>query len=151
MSSKAFHKGIFPLKHPEKYKGTLPVVFRSSLEMRVYRWLDQSSHVISWGSESVVIPYFDPIRRKKRRYFIDVNAEIKTKDGRIEKVLLEIKPAAQTRVPQISPRQSIRSQQYALTTWVTNQAKWTAAKEWALKNNYKFTLLTEEFFKGSNL
>ena len=56
-----YTQGNFSPVNVSKYKGSLPVIYRSKLELIVFRWLDCNSKVISWGSESVVIPYYSPL------------------------------------------------------------------------------------------
>jgi hypothetical protein len=140
----AYSQGIFSPIHSEKYKGSLPIIFRSSLELKAYKWLDTNSNVISWGSESVVVPYISPIDNRMHRYFVDVVAQIKRKDGLTQKYLIEIKPSKFLLEPKNSPRKSNKTLIYEVTQYSINTAKWDAAQRWCVKNNYTFLIFTEK-------
>ena len=71
--NKNYKQGIFRAFNTKKYKGSTPIVYRSSLELTVFRWLDNNPNIVSWGSESVVIPYISPTDSKMHRYFVDLN------------------------------------------------------------------------------
>jgi hypothetical protein len=139
-----FTQGIFKPKNPKKYKGTLPIIYRSSLELSSFRFLDNSSNVLSWGSESVIIPYQSPKDGKIHRYFVDLVAEIKMKDNTIKKVLIEVKPEKQTKPPTESPRKKQKTVLYEKYNYAVNLAKWEAAKKWATKKEYLFFILNEK-------
>jgi hypothetical protein len=139
-----FLQGVFKPTHPEKYKGSLPIIYRSSLELKVMRWLDNNANVTLWGSESVVIPYQSPIDKRLHRYFVDLVANLKDKDGNIKKLLIEIKPFKQTIQPIFSSTKKAKTIVYEQTQWVTNQAKWQAAEAWSKTKGYKFIILTEK-------
>jgi len=141
-----YKQGVFICRNPQKYVGTHPIFFRSGLEMKFMRWLDRNPNVISWSSESVIIPYVDPLSlhtKKIRRYFVDNTVVIKDATGTPMKYLIEIKPESQTKPP-ISKRhtKSLINQQL---TYAKNQAKWKAATEWcAKKGDIKFMIITEK-------
>ena len=137
-----FKQGIFNPVNKDKYKGTLPILYRSSYELRYMRWCDHNPNVISWGSESIIIPYPNPLTGRTSRYFVDCNVTIKNKNGEIRKYLIEIKPSIQTQPPK--PGKKTRSLLRRQAEYVKNQAKWKAASEWAKKKNYEFTILTEK-------
>ncbi len=142
MARKQFMQGVFRPLHPEKYKGTLPIQLRSSYEFKFCRWADHNPNVVSWGSETIIIPYFDPVKGKVRRYFVDNNITLRTPTGD-KKFLIEIKPLIQTIPPKI-PKKASKSYPIKQMEYATNKAKWDAANQWANKNNYTFCLLTEK-------
>jgi len=137
-----FKQGIYRCAFPEKYKGTLPILYRSSYELRFMRWADHNPNIISWGSESIIIPYQNPLTGSVSRYFVDNNITLKTKDGTIKKYLIEIKPAIQTLPPK--PSKNTRSLLRRQAEYVKNRAKWQAAEAWSRKKGYEFTILTEK-------
>jgi len=137
-----FKQGIFTPSYPEKYKGSTPIFYRSSYEIKYFRWCDHNPAVISWGSESIIIPYPNPLTGRLSRYFVDCNVTIKGKDGTIKKYLIEIKPSIQTMPPK--PGKNTRSLLRRQAEYVKNQAKWTAATEWSRKKGYEFCILTEK-------
>lgn len=139
-----YKQGIFNPKNPKKYKGTTPIIYRSGLELLSMRYFDNSPNVLSWGSESVVIPYQSPLDGKVHRYFIDMVAEIKMKDGSTKKVLVEVKPEKQTCPPTITTRKSQKTIIYEKYQYAVNTAKWQAAKQYANKKGYLFFILNEK-------
>ena len=138
-----YTQGIFRCKNTDKYKGKLPCVYRSSLELKVMRWFDNNSNVLTWGSESVVIPYQSPLDGRVHRYFVDFVVALKERDGNIKKLLIEIKPYKQTLRPEATRNKKVKTMIYEQTEWAKNQAKWSAAEQYAIKNNFKFLILTE--------
>lgn len=142
-----YKQGIFNPKNPKKYKGTTPIIYRSGLELLSMRYFDNSPNVLSWGSESVVIPYQSPLDGKVHRYFIDMVAEIKMKDGTTKKVLVEVKPEKQTYPPTITNKKSQKTMIYEKYQYAVNTAKWQAAKQYANKKGYLFFILSEKHLK----
>lgn len=142
--NKNYTQGVFSPKNPKKYKGTLPIIYRSSLELKSFRYFDNSPNVITWGSESVIIPYQSPMDGKVHRYFIDMVAEIKMKDGTTKKVLVEVKPERQTYPPIVTNRKSQKTIIYEKYQFAVNSAKWQAAKQYANKKGYLFFILNEK-------
>jgi len=140
-------QSLFNPKNPEKYKGKFPIFARSSLEIKAMRWMDDNNNVITWGSESVVIPYQGP-DGKIHRYFVDLVCEMKRKDGKNEKLLIEVKPDKQTQPPIPSLRKSKKTVLYESFQYAQNQAKWAAARAWCDKKGYKFIILTEKHLKN---
>jgi hypothetical protein len=78
------------------------------------------------------------------RYFVDVVAQIKRKDGLTQKYLIEIKPSKFLLEPKNSPRKSNKTLIYEVTQYSINTAKWDAAQRWCVKNNYTFLIFTEK-------
>lgn len=142
--NKNYKQGIFHPKNPNKYKGTLPIIYRSGLELKSFRYLDNNPNVLTWGSESVVIPYQSPMDGKIHRYFVDIVAALKTKSGDIKKLLIEVKPEKQTRPPIITNKKKQSTMIYEKYQWAVNQAKWKAARSWCESKNYLFIILNEK-------
>jgi hypothetical protein len=142
-----YTQGIFQPKNKEKYKGSIPIIFRSKLEMLSMRYLDNNPNVISWGSESVVIPYISPKDGKPHRYFVDLVAKLKSKDGTIKNLLIEVKPEKQTFPPTESNKKKPSTMLYEKVQYAVNTAKWQAAKVWAEKKNMIFLILNEKHLK----
>lgn len=137
-----FKQGIFKPQNPDKYRGSLPILYRSSYELKYCRWCDHNPAVIKWGSESVIIPYHNPLTGKVSRYFVDFNVTLKTKDGTLKKFLIEIKPSIQTMPPK--PGKNTRSLLRRQAEYVKNRAKWDSAQQWCEKKGYSFSILTEK-------
>lgn len=146
-----FIQGIFSPSNKDKYKGSLPIIYRSSLELKAFRDMDSNPNIISWGSESVVIPYYYPFTNSVRKYFIDIVALLKNpKTGDFKKLLIEIKPYRYTLPPVNSNKKSQKTLLYEQQQYVINQSKWSAARQWAEKKGYTFLILTEKNYFGIN-
>jgi len=105
-------------------------------------WLDSHPGVVQWGSEELIIPYRSPIDNRIHRYFPDFIIKKKTPDGKIDTVVVEIKPHAQTRPPQIQTKATKR---YIteVQTWGINSAKWEACGNYCKDRGWKFEIITE--------
>jgi hypothetical protein len=139
-----YKQGLYKPKNPNKYKGTYPIIYRSGLELKSFRYLDNNPNIITWGSESVVVPYQSPADGKLHRYFVDLVAVLKTKSGEIKKLLIEVKPEKQTKPPTHSNKKKQSTIIYENYQWAINQAKWTAAKSWCSSKGYLFIILNEK-------
>ena len=106
-------------------------------------WLDLNPSIISWASEEVIIPYISPVDNRYHRYFPDFLVKVKTKDGILKTMMLEVKPKKQTQQPETRKR---ITKQYIneVATWGVNQAKWKAAEEYCLDRGWEFKLITED-------
>lgn len=142
-----YHQGIYSPKNIAKYKGSFPIIYRSMMELKAFRYLDNNPNVIKWGSESVIIPYISPIDNRMHRYFVDLVAELKSKDGTIKKLLIEVKPEKQTKPPVVSNKKKQKTIIYEKYQYALNLAKWQAAKAWCNKKGYTFIILNENHLK----
>ena len=141
---KRYKQGIYRPIHQEKYRGSQPICYRSSLELRFMRFCDTNSNIITWGSESVVLPYIRPTDGKLHRYFVDNNLVIKDKEGTLHKYLVEIKPYKQTLPPSSINRKNKGTLLKEQFTYAINMAKFQAAKQWCAKQGWKFMIITEK-------
>ena len=117
-----YKQGFFKPLNPQKYRGDpTNIVYRSGWEKEVMKWLDENTNVLGWGSEEVVIPYRSPVDNRVHRYFVDFYVEAVGRDGETKKMLLEVKPKAQTQEPK---RQSRKTKRYIteVMTYGVNQA-----------------------------
>ena len=137
-----FKQGIYRPQHQEKYKGTFPITYRSSWELKLMRWCDLNPNVLTWGSESVVVPYQNPLTGRVSRYFIDFNVCMRDRVGELKKFLIEVKPFDQTQPP--VQKKNTKSHMRRLAEYVKNQAKWKAATDFAANKGYQFVVLTEK-------
>ena len=138
------YQGIFRPKNPKKYVGdSNNIVYRSSWECRVMNWFDQNDDIISWASEELIVPYKSPIDNRFHRYFPDFIVKVKTRDGTMKTLMIEVKPKKQTIPPE--PRKRVTKQYVTeVTTYGVNQAKWKAAYEYCLDRGWEFKIMTEE-------
>ena len=96
------YKGRFRPKHPGKYKGDpSKIIYRSLWEFKFFRYIDDHPDVLWWQSEEVIVPYMSPIDGKRHRYYPDVVVKKRLPDSTTETIMIEIKPYAQTRPPDI--------------------------------------------------
>lgn len=139
-----YKQGFFKPQNPKKYMGDpTNIVYRSGWEKRVMEWADTQPGVVRWSSEEIVIPYKSPVDNKYHRYFVDFYVETVGRDGQTRKLLLEVKPKAQTLEPK---KQSRKTKRYIteVVTYGVNQAKWKAADEYCKDKGWEFMLITEE-------
>ena len=144
---KTYKQGMFKPINKSKCKSEL-CIYRSGLELTYMRFLDSNSSIVSWGSEKIIIPYIKPTDGKMHRYFTDFNFTIKDKNNKLHKFIVEIKPAKQCAPPKNTPKKRKKTLLYEQIAWATNSAKWKAAKQWADKHGYKFTIVTETDIKN---
>jgi len=145
---KKYKQGIYRPRHPEKYKGSWPIIYRSGYELAFMKWCDSNTNIFEWSSESIIIPYIRPTDGRLHRYFVDNTVKIKGKDGNIHKYLVEIKPSKETMPPVKTPRKRHNTLIKENYRYAINSAKWQAAKKWSEKNGYKFIIITEKDLKS---
>ena len=139
-----YKQGIYTTKNPTKYKGNVTnIVYRSSWELRVFKYLDDNPNVLEWSSEEYIIPYKSPVDGKFHRYFPDIWARMQGVDGRTKTYLIEIKPETQSIEPKVQ-KKITKKYITEVCTYAINQAKWKAAKEYCLDRNWEFKVLTEK-------
>lgn len=138
------YKGIFTPKNPKKYMGdSTNIIYRSSWECRVMGWLDQNPSILAWASEEIQIPYLSPVDSRWHRYFPDFLVRMRSKDGNLKTMMLEVKPKRQSQPPE--PRKRVTKQYIQeVATWGVNQAKWKAAEEYCLDRGWQFMVVTED-------
>jgi hypothetical protein len=137
------YKGWFKPTNPTKYKGDANnIIYRSSWERRVMKWLDEHPDVIWWGSEELYIPYRSPIDNRVHRYFPDFIAKMRQKNGLVMTYIIEVKPLAQTKQP--VQKKKTRKYLQEAATYVVNQEKWKAADIFCQEHGWKFMIMTEK-------
>ena len=137
-----YKQGIFKPVNESKYKGSMPVIYRSSLELKLMCWLDNNDKITSWGSESIVVPYISPKDNRTHRYFVDFNFTIIRNNNEVKKYLVEVKPASQTKPPK--QKKNTKTYIYESVQYAVNSAKWEAAQIWCKKHGYEFVIFTEK-------
>lgn len=147
--SKAY-SGRFRPKNPSKYKGDpTKIIYRSMWEFKFFRHVDMHPDVVWWQSEEVIVPYMSPIDGRRHRYFPDVIVNRKIADGSTRTMMIEIKPAAQSRPPDRSKMKDTKtgrvSRRYLneVKTWGINEAKWKAARSYCADRGWDFAIYTE--------
>lgn len=138
------YSGLFKPRNPHKYIGDPNnIVYRSSWEVKVMNWLDLNDNILSWASEELTIPYKSPIDGRWHRYFPDFLVKMKTKDGKIKTIMMEVKPKKET-TPPPRPKRITENYVKAVKTWGVNEAKWKAAIEFCDDRSWEFRVITED-------
>lgn len=139
-----YKQGQFKPKNPTKYMGDpTKVVYRSGWEKKLMIKLDESSTILGWCSEEVIVPYISPLDGRAHRYFVDFLVVAKDPKGEKIITLIEVKPYAQTLMPKQTAKKTKERFMSELSTFAVNQAKWEAAEAYCNKRGWKFTVLTE--------
>ena len=89
-------QGIFKPKNPAKYVGHGSPRYRSSWELTFMRFCDNNPSIINWASESIKIPYRNPLSGKSTVYVPDFFILYEDRFGKKHAEIIEIKPSSQT-------------------------------------------------------
>lgn len=140
-----FAQGRFEMKNPDKYVGKKTPLARSSWEFVFMRMLDEHPGVQSWASESIQIPYRDPLTGRHTIYVPDFFIVYVDKDKKKHAEVVEVKPASQTFKEQVG--KSLYNQEQ----YIKNLAKWEAATAWCKQQGIRFRIINEGdiFHQGS--
>ena len=132
-----YSQGNYVPKNPAKLVGNANPVYRSSWELAMMTFLDSHPSVIQWASESIKIPYVNPLTGKKSQYVPDFLVLYKDKNGKQHAELVEVKPKKEA---MLENAKSKRDKAFL----IVNTAKWAAAMGWCKKNGVAFRLITED-------
>jgi len=137
-------QGIYEVKHPEKYLGNHKPKYRSGWELTFMTFCDNNDNVIRWASESIRIPYRNPLTGKSTVYIPDFFVVYQNKHGQTIAEVVEIKPKKQSLIE--SKKASARDRAVV----AINHAKWLAAKAYCKQNGLTFRVITEDqlFWNG---
>ena len=139
-----FANGLYVIKNPAKYVGKTTPRYRSGWEHAFMRFCDTNDNILQWASESINIPYRNPITGKQSIYVPDFFITYRTKNNTMIAELVEIKPKKQSIIE--SKAMSMRDRAVV----AVNHAKWAAAKAYCGQQGYTFRVITEEdlFYNG---
>ena len=132
-----FAQGRFDMKNPTKYVGKRTPLARSSWEFVFMRMLDEHPGVVNWASESIQIPYRDPLTGRQTIYVPDFFIVYVDKNGQKHAEVVEVKPTNHTL------REAVGKSQYNQQQYVKNMAKWEAANAWCKQQGIKFRVVSE--------
>ena len=140
-----FAQGRFEMKNPSKYVGNKTPLARSSWETVFMRMLDEHPGVQSWASESIQIPYRDPLTGKYTIYVPDFFIVYQDRNGKKHAEVVEVKPKNQTM------RENVGKSRYNQEQYIKNMAKWEAAAAWCKQKKLKFRIVSEDdiFHQGN--
>ena len=132
-------KGRFRPKNPHKYRGNpTNIIYRSSYELKLFRYLDIHPSIEWWQSEEVIIPYRSPITGRVHRYFPDFYIKFVNDKGQSIREIIEVKPKNQTM------RESVGKSRFNQEQYIKNMAKWEAAGAWCKQKRVRFRIVNEE-------
>jgi hypothetical protein len=141
--ARKFAQGKFAPLNPEKYAGKKTPTYRSGWELTFMQFCDNHPSVVQWASESITIPYKNPLTGKNTIYVPDFLIVYEDKRGKRRAELIEVKPIKQTTM------ENAKSQQDKAAVAV-NYAKWEAANAWCKRQGIIFRVITENdiYHKG---
>jgi hypothetical protein len=139
-----FANGIYTIKNPQKYVGKRSPRYRSGWEHAFMRFCDTNDNILQWASESITIPYQNPITGKNTIYVPDFLITYKDKNNQMRAELIEIKPKKHS---VIESKASARDR----AAVAVNYANWDAATKWCRRQGLTFRVVTEDdiFRNGS--
>lgn len=140
-----FAQGAYKVKNPSKYVGKGVPRYRSGWELSFMQFLDNNDNVMQWASESIQIPYRNPVTGKQSIYVPDFLITYRTRDNTLMAEVIEIKPKKQS---VIESKMSAKERMVV----AINYAKWDQATKWCKRNGLKFRVITEDdmFRNGKN-
>jgi hypothetical protein len=135
------------------------VYYRSSWEKKIMFWMDMKPEIFQWGAECLEIPYqmthFDngDTRIKNHRYYPDFFYRMRTPDGSLKEVVVEVKPQKEyemvlklnegkLNIPSDGLKK-LKSFEYDLKMAYKNKIKWETMISWCNKKGYEFIIITE--------
>lgn len=138
-----YAQGKYQIKNLDKYIGKKSPTYRSSWEFAFCSFCDNNPSVLQWASESIQIPYRNPVTGKQTVYVPDFLIVYSDRNERKHTELVEIKPSTQVTM---ETAKTLRDK-YSVAI---NMAKWAAADNWARANNIRFRVVTEfDIFKNT--
>ena len=138
------YKGKYKPKYTRKYKGNpTNIIYRSLWELKFMKYCDDNRNILEWCSEEIVLPYRSPIDNRIHRYFPDFYIKVRENNGKVKKMIIEIKPKKQCVEP-IPQKRKTKGYIFEVYEYAKNQAKWKAAKNYCLDRGYEFKVLTED-------
>jgi len=132
-----YAQGKYIPKHPEKYVGNHTPSYRSSWELAFFNFCDNHPSITQWASESIRIPYRNPLSGKNTTYVPDIFMVYLDANGVSHAELIEIKPSAQATM------EAAKSQRDKLAV-ALNIAKWTAARAFCANTGLTFRVVSEK-------
>lgn len=133
-----YAQGFYEIKNPQKYIGNGKPKYRSGWELTFMMFCDNNEKIINWASESIRIPYKNPLTGKQTIYVPDFFVVYQNKFGKVQAELVEIKPKKQTII-----QEKITSARDKLAI-IVNHAKWQAAQAWCKNKGIVFRVINED-------
>jgi len=132
-----FRQGHYAVKNTNKYVGTGTPRYRSGWELTFMMFLDSNDNILQWASESISIPYRNPLTGKQSIYIPDFFVTYRGPNNTVKAEVVEIKPKSQSL---LESRTSTRDRMAI----AVNYAKWDSATKWAQRNGLVFRVINED-------
>lgn len=145
-----FKQGYYTPVNMNKYKGTYPIIYRSSWELKFCKWCDVSERVVFWASEPFAIKYFSLLDKKEHKYYPDFLIKMKVaNEGQeiLQDFIVEVKPKSQLVKPVEPKRKTIKTlknYKKAYETYVINLCKSEALHKLGADRGAKVMYITED-------
>lgn len=137
-----YAQGKYTIKNSEKYVGKTAPTYRSSWEYTFCAFCDNNPAILQWASESIKIPYFNPVSGKNTIYVPDFLIVYNDKNNKKHVELIEIKPSKETTMENAKSTRD----KYMVAI---NMAKWQAAQKFCQAQGMQFRIVTEfDIFKN---
>jgi hypothetical protein len=139
-----FAQGAYVVINKKKYVGKGTPRYRSGWELAFMRFLDNNDNILQWASESISIPYRNPITGKQSIYIPDFLITYRNRNNQMIAEVIEIKPKKQSIV-----ESKMKANERAVVA--VNYAKWDSATKWCRKQGLLFRVITEDdMFRNGN-
>jgi hypothetical protein len=132
-----FRQGTYTVKNTAKYVGKGTPRYRSGWELTFMLFLDSNDNVLQWASESISIPYRNPLTGKQSMYVPDFLVTYRAPNNTTRAELIEIKPKKQSLI-----ESKMSANERAIVA--VNYAKWDSATKWAKRNGLTFRVINED-------
>ena len=132
-----YRQGAYTVRNPGKYVGNKTPRYRSGWELTFMMFLDSNENVLQWASESISIPYRNPLTGKQSIYVPDFLVTYRGPNNTTKAELIEIKPKKQSLV-----ESKMNANERAIIA--VNYAKWDSATKWARRNGLVFRVINED-------
>lgn len=132
-----YARGTYVPRNPLKYIGKKTPKYRSSWELMFMQVCDNHPAITQWSSESIFIPYQNPLTGKHTIYVPDFMIIYQDSQGKKHAEVIEIKPLKEMTI--LNAGRSARDRLMA----VQNKAKWKAAMRWCHQQGLVFRVINE--------
>lgn len=130
-------QGAYKITNTAKYVGKGTPRYRSGWEFAFMKFCDTNDNILQWASESINIPYRNPLSGKQTIYVPDFLVVYKTKNNTVKAEVIEIKPSGQSAITE-----NQNGKERAIVA--VNYAKWEAANAWCRRQGLTFRVITEK-------
>ena len=139
-----YRQGAYTVKNTAKYVGRGTPRYRSGWELTFMMFLDSNDNVLQWASESISIPYRNPLTGKQSMYVPDFLVTYRGPNNTTKAELIEIKPKKQSLV-----ESKMNANERAIVA--VNYAKWESATKGARRNGLVFRVINDDhiYHQGS--